>query len=98
MYGFLIIFRSPRGVSVRFTHAGRTGTLAAVLALDGGETLEIEQNAEMLITRTDGAPASEAPARPAADGTLLLQEVDTVRGDPLYYSAIAATASGARAP
>jgi hypothetical protein len=95
-------FEDPRGIAVRFTHAagpgGAPGALALAIVLDGGESIEIERVHDMLVTRGQDGTISQTPARPPSDGALLLQEVDTVRGDSLFYAAIAAAAAATAAP
>jgi hypothetical protein len=86
-------FEDPRGIDVRFSHTAPGTGVKVVLIMDGGESIEIELAGGALRTRGIDGATSEAPARPLEPGPLLLQEVDALRGDPIYYDALVCAAA-----
>ncbi len=81
-------FEDARGIDVRFSHTPGGGASRLALIMDGGESIEIELGGGLLRTRGIDGAVRESPARPLDAGPLLLQEVDALRGDPLYYDAL----------
>ncbi len=81
-------FEDPRGIDVRFSHTAGGGGIRIALITDGGESIDIDLAGGVLSTRGIDGVARESAARPLEPGPLLLQEVDALRGDPLYYDAL----------